>query len=80
MAAGVSVARVYAFKHFTGDVVAGAAMGYLIGKQVYASHHQSDLPGGDYGSFHPAAPSEPPLPRNLFSRYVPIESLGLSRD
>ena len=74
VAAGVSVARVYAFKHFTSDVVAGAAMGYLIGKQVYATHHQSDLPGGDYGSFHPAVPSEPPLPRNLFSRYVPIES------
>ena len=74
VAAGVSVARVYALKHFTGDVVAGAAMGYLIGRQVYATHHQSDLPGGDYGSFHPDVPSEPPPPQTQFSPYVPIDS------
>jgi hypothetical protein len=52
VATGVSLSRVYAQKHFPSDVVAGAAMGYLIGRQVYSAHHQSDLPGGDYGSFH----------------------------
>src|SRR6266851_788292 len=74
VATGVSVARVYAQKHFTGDVVAGAAMGYLIGRQVYSAHHQSELPGGDYGSFHSDIASEPPSPETQFSPYVPIES------
>lgn len=74
VATGVSLSRVYAQKHFTGDVVAGAVMGYLIGRQVYASHHQADLPGGDYGSFHSDIASEPPSPLKMFSPYVPIDT------
>jgi hypothetical protein len=74
VATGVSLARVYGQKHFTSDVVAGAAMGYLIGRQVYSAHHQSDLPGGDYGSFHSDIAREAPSPETQFSPYVPIES------
>jgi hypothetical protein len=74
VATGVSVARVFAQKHFTSDVVAGAAMGFLIGRQVYAAHHQADLPGGDYGSFHSDIAREPQSPETQFSPYVPIDS------
>jgi hypothetical protein len=74
VATGVSLSRVYAQKHFPSDMVAGAAMGYLIGRQVYSAHHQSDLPGGDYGSFHSDIASEEPSPETQFSPYVPIES------
>jgi len=74
LATGVSVARVTGRDHFTSDVVVGSTMGWLIGRQVYAAHHNPELPGGDFGTFYPARQGEalPPVERS--SPYVPIDS------
>ena len=74
LATGVSLARVYGKDHFPSDVIASAAMGWLIGRQVYASHHRSDLPGGDYGTFHHSHQTESPSSNSQFSPYVPLDS------
>ena len=74
LATGVSLARVYGKKHFPSDVIAGSAMGWLIGRQVYAAHHRSDLPGGGWGTFHNSTPEEAPSPQTRFSAYVPLDS------
>jgi membrane-associated phospholipid phosphatase len=39
-AAAVSVARFTGQKHYLSDVVAGSALGYMIGKYVYTTHHR----------------------------------------
>jgi len=39
-AAAVSVARFTGHKHYLSDVVAGSALGYMIGKYVYTTHHR----------------------------------------
>jgi hypothetical protein len=74
LASVVSLARVYGKNHFPSDVIAGGVMGWLIGRQAYASHHRPDLPGGGYGTFHQATTSEPPSPETQFSPYVPLDS------
>src|ERR1044072_9199141 len=42
-AAVVSVARFTGHKHYLSDVVAGSALGYMIGKYVYTTHHRGPL-------------------------------------
>jgi hypothetical protein len=51
LATGVSIARVTGRNHFPSDVIAGSAMGWLIGRQVYSRHHDSDLTDLGYGTF-----------------------------
>src|SRR6185312_10565325 len=74
LATGVSLARVYGKNHFPSDVIASATMGWLIGRQVYASHHRPDLPGGGYGTFHHTNTDEPVSAETQFSPYVPLDS------
>lgn len=45
MASAVSAARVEARQHSLSDVFVGAAIGWLIGRQVYRAHHDQDLGG-----------------------------------
>ena len=52
-ASAVSVARVTGRKHFPSDVVIGGGLGWLIGRQVYVRHHDSDLDNAQYGAFIP---------------------------
>jgi Capsule assembly protein Wzi/PAP2 superfamily len=51
LAGGVSAARVTGKDHFPSDVVVGSAMGWLIGRHVYASHHNPEIPAASYGTF-----------------------------
>jgi hypothetical protein len=75
LATGISVARVTGRDHFPSDVVAGSAIGWLIGRQVYASHHNSELPGGAYGTFTSDDRSETGDRGNSWaSPYVPMDS------
>lgn len=71
-ASAVSVARVTGREHFPSDVVAGAALGWLIGRQVYRAHHDPDIDGGAYGTFvsekHPFAGPQ------TGTTFVPIDS------
>ena len=50
-AAAVSISRVTGRQHFPSDVVVGSALGWLIGRQIYNSHHDPDLEGALYGRF-----------------------------
>lgn len=50
-AAAVSVGRVTGRKHFPADVLAGGALGWMIGRQMYRAHHDRELDDGEYGRF-----------------------------
>src|SRR6266481_2630241 len=69
-ATAISIARVTGRQHFPGDVVAGAAMGWLVGRQVYRSHtafNDDEL----YGNF--VRDSEGKIVSQA-STYVPLDS------
>lgn len=51
IATGVSISRITSRDHFPSDIFVGAALGYLIGRQVYADHHDAELPGTNIGTF-----------------------------
>jgi membrane-associated phospholipid phosphatase len=50
LATAVSASRVVGKQHFPSDVVVGAAIGWLIGRQIYRAHHDPDLGGGGWDS------------------------------
>ncbi|HEV2991372.1 MAG TPA: capsule assembly Wzi family protein [Candidatus Angelobacter sp.] len=76
LAAGVGVARVTGRDHFPSDVIAGSAMGWLIGRQVYSRHQDADPTAGNYGTFVKDVPPETNKSSSdsVFSNYVPIDS------
>jgi Capsule assembly protein Wzi/PAP2 superfamily len=74
LATGVSVARVAGRDHFTSDAVVGSAVGWLIGRQVYKSHHESESGGPSYGTFVKEPPVEGAAKPERASPYVPIDS------
>lgn len=79
LATGVSVARVTGRDHFPSDVVAGATMGWLIGRQIYKRHREEDLTGDNYGTFvkdkaPPRDPGERSSSDSISSAYVPMDS------
>jgi hypothetical protein len=73
LATGVSLARVTGKAHFPSDVMVGSAMGWLIGRQVYAAHHDTEIASGGYGTFERAR-SEGPSLGSWSSPYVPLDS------
>src|SRR5258707_2254138 len=74
LATGVSAARVSGRNHFPSEVVVGSAMGWLIGRQAYKSHHDPELPGPGPGTFvHEPGPEGFPAAERG-SPYVPIDS------
>jgi len=72
-AATVSISRVTARQHFPSDVVVGSALGWLIGRQVFKAHHDSDMDYEDYGTFS-RQPGEEINPDSLGSPLVPLDS------
>jgi hypothetical protein len=46
-ASAVSVARFTGRKHYLSDVVVGSALGYMIGKYVYTTHHRKSVESAD---------------------------------
>jgi membrane-associated phospholipid phosphatase len=50
LATAVSASRVLGKQHFPSDMVVGAAIGWLIGRQTYRLHHDPDLGGGGLDS------------------------------
>ncbi len=74
LATGVGVARVTGRDHFPSDVLVGSAMGWLVGRQVYAAHHDTQIAGGGYGTFDRGAPREGPGLGSWSSPYVPMDS------
>src|SRR5262249_46081063 len=60
--------------HFPSDVLVGSAMGWMIGEQVYQRHHNTELRGEGYGTFHRGLASEFPGWQSKSSPYVPMDS------
>lgn len=74
-ATAVSASRVGAKEHFPSDVVVGGAIGWLIGRQVYRAHHDSDLGGAGSGSLSGNEEGENHRDRhNMGSPFVPSDS------
>src|SRR5258706_3287475 len=77
MATAVSASRVLGRQHFPTDVVVGAAIGWLIGRQVYRAHHDPELGGGGWGPLSGSDEGEERRqPRNMGSPFVPLDSWG----
>lgn len=74
LATAVSVTRVTGKQHFTSDAVVSSAMGWMIGRHVYFSHHQGDLAGGMWGTFHHDGQEEGGSIAHRSSPYVPMDS------
>ncbi len=74
LAGMVSATRVTGRDHFPSDVLIGSALGYFIGEEVYARHHDPSLPGGEWG-LHRLKWSNTNLPLSrMASPYVPLDS------
>ena len=76
-ASGIGLSRVEARQHFPSDVVAGGALGYLIGQEVYRAHHDPELPGAsarDFGEDPAEKAVRARTPSELGSPYVPLDS------
>jgi len=74
-ATAISVSRVYGRQHFPSDVLVGTGVGWLVGQQVYVSHHDPDLGGASWGSWSDLLVGDRPYtPSEMGSPYVPIDS------
>jgi len=71
-ATAISVSRVAGRQHFPSDVVAGAAVGWLIGRQVYRAHHDPDIDDATFGSF--TSDRQEGEPSHLGSVFVPLDN------
>lgn len=71
-ATAISVSRVAGRQHFPSDVVAGAAVGWLIGRQVFRAHHDPDIDDAIFGSF--TSDRQEGEPSHLGSVFVPLDS------
>ena len=75
LATGVSITRVTGKKHFASDVVVGSTLGWMIGRQVYVKHHNTELGGAGFGTFHPSQEAvEDRSSESISSPYVPLDS------
>ena len=74
-AAAVSASRVFGKQHFPSDVVVGASIGWLIGHEVYAKHHDPEVGGGGWEHLAEAVGVERNLDRHhMGSPSVPLDS------
>lgn len=75
LATAVSASRVLGKQHFPSDVVVGAAIGWLIGRQVYRAHHDPEVGGGAWGSLSGNDDGEEGRPRKkMGSSFVALDS------
>ncbi len=73
-AATVASMRVLGEQHSPSDVVVGSMIGYLIGRHVYAAHHNPELPGESIGTVVKTKAVETGTSRFVASPYVPMDS------
>ena len=72
-ATAVSFGRVYGRKHFPSDVLVGSGLGWLVGREIYRKHHNSELDGSAIGTFVNFADELREL-SDYGSSYVPVDS------
>jgi membrane-associated phospholipid phosphatase len=76
LATAVSASRVLGKQHFPSDVVVGGAIGWLIGRQIYRAHHDTELGGGGWDTLSGNDDGEDRRQRrNMGSTFVPLDSL-----
>jgi membrane-associated phospholipid phosphatase len=73
MATAVSASRVMGEKHFPSDVVVGGVLGWLIGREVYRSHHDPELGGSAVGRLSGEEDGDRDR-QNMGSPFVPLDS------
>src|ERR1700687_946311 len=75
LATAVSASRVLGKQHFSSDVVVGAAIGWLIGREIYRAHHDAEVGGGGWDSLSGNEEGEEHRdPHNMGSTFVPLDS------
>lgn len=75
LASTVTVTRVGAHQHFASDVLVGAGLGWYFAHEVYRAHHDPELGGEGWGNyFDPGDEPHQPMPENMSSPYVPMDS------
>lgn len=74
-ATAISVSRVTGKQHFPSDVVAGSAIGWLVGREIYRAHHNPELGGGGWNDrSRNAEADERRGRRQMGSAFVPLDS------
>jgi membrane-associated phospholipid phosphatase len=75
-ATGVGAARIIGHKHFGSDVVAGSALGWYLGREVFRTHSRySNAEIARFGAFtRDEGEDLSHQPRNMGSPYVPLDS------
>lgn len=74
-ATGVSAARLIGQQHFATDVIAGSALGWYLGRQVYRSHSRySSAELARWGTFTRGDEDSAHEPQNMASPFVPLDS------
>lgn len=75
LATTISATRVTGQQHFASDVIIGSALGWYFGRQVYRSHHDTELGGTVWGKLLPESSGDRERnPENMGSPYVPLDS------
>jgi membrane-associated phospholipid phosphatase len=75
LATMITYSRVHAQQHFPSDVFIGGIAGEMIGQNVYANFHDTELGGITWKSFHDSFSGESARqPGNQGSPYVPLDS------
>lgn len=72
-ASAISIGRVTSLNHFPSDVFVGSALGYFVGREVYRTRHDLELPGASYGTFVKRQPRDP-SPSLTGTTLVPLDS------
>ena len=73
LATVVSASRVLGAQHFPSDVLVGGAIGWLIGRQVYKAHHDTELGGSETGPLAGYYPDETTDRHRMGSTFVPLD-------
>jgi membrane-associated phospholipid phosphatase len=74
-ATGVSAARLIGQQHFATDVIAGSALGWYMGRQVFRAHSRySSAELARWGTFTRGEEDTAHQPRNMASPFVPLDS------
>lgn len=76
MATGISAARFAGQQHFFTDLLAGGALGWYLGRQVYRAHsHYSDADIAKWGTFRKSEDADTAEDAgNMGSAYIPLDS------
>lgn len=74
LASAVTVTRVTSKQHFASDAWVGSALGWYLGRQIYRSHHDTELGGAAWGPLLETDTQKERNPAYMASSYVALDS------